>query len=77
MIDGIRQLYPADKMQEISTSYCFICLLHLCNEQGLGIDKAVAMAQERSSNTDTGVDPMMRRVGQLSDLRVFREMTAA
>jgi condensin complex subunit 2 len=27
-------------MDYISTSYCFICLLHLANEKGLVIDKA-------------------------------------
>ena len=25
-------------MDDISTSYCFICLLHLANEKGLTID---------------------------------------
>lgn len=25
-------------MEEISTSFCFICLLHLANEQGLKLD---------------------------------------
>lgn len=27
-------------MSEISTSFCFICLLHLANEQGLEIEPA-------------------------------------
>lgn len=27
-------------MSEISTSFCFICLLHLANEQGLKIEAA-------------------------------------
>jgi condensin complex subunit 2 len=27
-------------MSEISTSFCFICLLHLANEQGLKIEPA-------------------------------------
>ena len=26
-------------MDDISTSYCFICLLHLANEKGLSIEK--------------------------------------
>lgn len=27
-------------MDDISTSYCFICLLHLANEKGLVIEKS-------------------------------------
>lgn len=27
-------------MEEISTSFCFICLLHLANEQGLKLESA-------------------------------------
>ena len=26
---------PANKLEEVSFAYCFICLLHLCNEKGL------------------------------------------
>lgn len=28
-------------MEEISTSFCFICLLHLANEQGLKLESSV------------------------------------
>jgi condensin complex subunit 2 len=28
-------------MEEISTSFCFICLLHLANEQGLKIESSL------------------------------------
>jgi condensin complex subunit 2 len=31
-------VYPKQQMDDISTSYCFICLLHLANEKGLVID---------------------------------------
>jgi condensin complex subunit 2 len=38
VITGLRKTYPKDKMEEISTSFCFICLLHLANERGLKIE---------------------------------------
>jgi len=31
-------VYPKQAMADISTSYCFICLLHLANEKGLVIN---------------------------------------
>ncbi|WVQ84851.1 hypothetical protein IAT38_007008 [Cryptococcus sp. DSM 104549] len=40
IIQSLRQSYPTDKMSEISTSFCFICLLHLANEEGLAIETA-------------------------------------
>ena len=38
IIQDLRSTYPTDKMSEISTSFCFICLLHLANEEGLRIE---------------------------------------
>lgn len=35
VLSGLRKSYTKDKMEEISTSFCFICLLHLANEEGL------------------------------------------
>lgn len=35
MISDLQKVYPAQQMKDISTSYCFICLLHLANEKGL------------------------------------------
>lgn len=32
---GLQHVYPKQAMDDISTSYCFICLLHLANEKGL------------------------------------------
>ena len=32
---GLQTVYPTQQMADISTSYCFICLLHLANEKGL------------------------------------------
>ena len=38
MITGLESIYPKQKMEDISTSFCFICLLHLANEEGLAIE---------------------------------------
>ena len=35
VINNLQQIYPKQAMADISTSYCFICLLHLANEKGL------------------------------------------
>ncbi len=35
MISSLQSVYPQQQMKDISTSYCFICLLHLANEKGL------------------------------------------
>lgn len=38
VLSGLQNAYPKDRMEEISTSFCFICLLHLANEEGLAIN---------------------------------------
>ena len=35
IMNSLQQVYPKQAMADISTSYCFICLLHLANEKGL------------------------------------------
>jgi condensin complex subunit 2 len=35
LISSLQSIYPQQQMRDISTSYCFICLLHLANEKGL------------------------------------------
>jgi condensin complex subunit 2 len=40
VMNGLKSVYPKTAMNDISTSYCFISLLHLANEKGLVIDKA-------------------------------------
>ncbi|KAL9109265.1 MAG: hypothetical protein Q9227_006020 [Pyrenula ochraceoflavens] len=35
LMGDLRKVYPETQMKDISTSYCFICLLHLANEKGL------------------------------------------
>lgn len=38
LIRDLRNVYPEHQMRDISTSYCFICLLHLANEKGLVLE---------------------------------------
>ncbi len=52
VLSGLRRTYPKDKMDEISTSFCFICILHLANEEGLKIN--IAQAPGTLSNDDGG-----------------------
>ncbi|KAI9717536.1 MAG: hypothetical protein M1812_004677 [Candelaria pacifica] len=35
VMNNLQSVYPKQAMADISTSYCFICLLHLANEKGL------------------------------------------
>lgn len=37
LFTDLSTVYPQQQMAEISTSYCFIALLHLANEKGLSI----------------------------------------
>lgn len=50
-------------MEEISTSFCFICLLHLANEQGLKLESEGI----QSLQDDVGED---QKVGNIWDLKV-------
>lgn len=58
VLSGLQKAYPQDRMEEISTSFCFICLLHLANEEGLAIstgseDKIEALRARRGRNSAT------------------------
>jgi len=59
-------------MEEISTSFCFICLLHLANEQGLKIEVDNQRGREADEFTTEGdVDPGEdKKVGDLWALKV-------
>jgi condensin complex subunit 2 len=35
VVSNLKDVYPKQQYQDISTSFCFICLLHLANEKGL------------------------------------------
>lgn len=73
VVSGLRKIYPKDKMEEISTSFCFICLLHLANEKGLRIQTPAPIADDFDDAQDEGLR-MRKNVGGLEGLRVFREM---
>ncbi|KAF7564062.1 hypothetical protein G7046_g8 [Stylonectria norvegica] len=40
VMNNLQAVYPKPVMDDISTSFCFICLLHLANEKGLVIEKS-------------------------------------
>jgi condensin complex subunit 2 len=39
VMNDLQRVYPKPAMDDISTSFCFISLLHLANEKGLVIEK--------------------------------------
>ncbi|TFY59146.1 hypothetical protein EVJ58_g5971 [Rhodofomes roseus] len=65
VISGLQKTYPKDKLEEISTSFCFICLLHLANERGLKIHSEEGEDAEEE-----------RKVGRIWDLKVYRDPDA-
>ncbi|KAJ7576875.1 condensin complex subunit 2/barren [Mycena floridula] len=69
VISNLETSYPRDKMEEISTSFCFICLLHLANEQGLKIEQPDLESSGLQSEPE-------RRIGNLWDLQVYRDPDA-
>ena len=80
VLSGLQKAYTQDKMEEISTSFCFICLLHLANEEGLAIstgteDKIEALRAKRggrNSTTPTKGDGAGGLFGRLAAGRVVR-----
>ncbi|KAJ8115963.1 hypothetical protein OPT61_g2504 [Boeremia exigua] len=38
VVQSLKRVYPQPKLAELSTSYLFICTLHLANEQGLVVE---------------------------------------
>lgn len=38
VMNNLRHVYPQQQLSDISTSFGFICLLHLANEKGLVIE---------------------------------------
>ncbi|CBQ68606.1 related to BRN1-protein required for chromosome condensation [Sporisorium reilianum SRZ2] len=79
VLSGLQKAYTQDKMEEISTSFCFICLLHLANEEGLAIstgseDKIEALRAKRGRNstTPTKADAAGGLFGRLAAGRVMR-----
>ncbi|WFD30795.1 hypothetical protein MSPP1_001819 [Malassezia sp. CBS 17886] len=64
VLQGLESAYPKARMDEISTSFCFICLLHLANEEGLQI---------APPDHGDGDDSDERRVGAIDELKVRRD----
>jgi len=58
VMNGLQEVYPQKAMADISTSYCFICLLHLANEKGLVIEgnEALSELSIRRDMTAEGMD---------------------
>ncbi|BGP58418.1 hypothetical protein JCM8202_004242 [Rhodotorula sphaerocarpa] len=77
VVSGLRKLYPKDKMEEISTSFMFICLLHLANEKGLRLQTprlGDGEEEDPSSAAAAHEAEMHKLVGGLESLRVLREV---
>ncbi|KAL9100418.1 MAG: hypothetical protein Q9163_004200 [Psora crenata] len=55
VINNLQRVYPKEAMNDISTSYCFICLLHLANEKGLRIDNEPGL-EELSIRRDSAAE---------------------
>ena len=68
VIVGLQRSYPGDKLAEISTSFCFICLLHLANERGLRLESGDDAAGP-SSTPEVKED---EKVGNIWSLKVSR-----
>lgn len=45
VMNGLQGVYPKQAMDDISTSFCFICLLHLANEKGLIISEVPDLSE--------------------------------
>lgn len=45
VMNNLQSVYPKPMMEDISTSYCFICVLHLANEKGLVIEKTPELTE--------------------------------
>jgi condensin complex subunit 2 len=71
-------------MEEISTSFCFICLLHLANEEGLELNisqgSAGSLAGDESFASSQSSRRSMSTVGEGDDLsasNIFEKMAQA
>ncbi|KAI9832384.1 MAG: hypothetical protein M1819_004372 [Sarea resinae] len=55
VMNNLQAVYPKQTMADISTSYCFICLLHLANEKGLVLGNQEGLT-ELSIQRDWGAE---------------------
>ncbi|KAJ2781380.1 hypothetical protein H4R18_002910 [Coemansia javaensis] len=44
IVGGLKNVYPREKLEDLSVSYCFICLLHLANERNLRIESNASLS---------------------------------
>lgn len=56
MMGNLSSVYPSQQLADISTSYGFICLLHLANEKGLVIENMEGWADLRVRRDDSAED---------------------
>ena len=81
-------VYPKQKLEEISTSFCFICLLHLANEEGLAIAAPGQTSDARVVRPDDDDDALgapaedsaaedAAHVARLDQLEVWRDAALA
>ncbi|KAI0044766.1 barren [Auriscalpium vulgare] len=73
VLTGLQRSYPQDKLAEISTSFCFICLLHLANERGLKLE---AGGEDGEPAAPADAEDEERRVGNIWSLKVYRDPDA-
>ncbi|KAK4220172.1 condensin complex subunit 2/barren [Rhypophila decipiens] len=45
IVNNLKSVYPRQQMDDISTSFAFICVLHLANEKGLIIEKTPELTE--------------------------------
>ncbi|GAA6039825.1 hypothetical protein JCM8097_004242 [Rhodosporidiobolus ruineniae] len=76
VVSSLRRQYPQDKMSEISTSYMFICLLHLANEKGLRIQTPLLGTEGADEEMVEEGEERHEWVGGLEGLRVLKEVGA-
>lgn len=55
LMGSLKNVYPQQQLKDISTSYCFICLLHLANEKGLVLEGEREQMQEILVRRDASV----------------------
>ena len=67
VIQNLGRQYPEEKFGEISTSFCFICLLHLANEKGLAVE---VEEEEGSSSMSRDDETEEGKVGSIWGLKV-------
>jgi len=65
-------------MEEISTSFCFICLLHLANERGLKIEPAAGGVVDSTMGIDSDDEgaAVGTKVSDIWGLQIYRDPDA-